>query len=372
MHWEVPQNKVEFSVEYENAVVDCLRRGWITEGPQAEAFIQRIRDISGAAHVALAPNGTLALYLALRAVGVGPGDEVVVPDLTFIASATAVLMTGAKPVFVDVDERGLLSVPDLDRLMRERKQRPKAVMPVHLFGFLAPSVDLDATVVEDACQAFGCMSPAAFNRIQVLSFFADKAFTTGEGGAVLTNDAELAERMRYIRNQGRLDRGSFTHPEVGINLRMTDLQCAIGNVQLRHFSKVSDLRRWAWRKYAMLFRRYATEMHVLTPPPDQLPSFIPFRTIVVFHKPVAAATAAVMRRRGRVEPREMFVPLHRQPCFKDLHDGCFKAPYVGCDFPGTDDLWQRSLLLPCWPAMTPEQVDLVVEEVAASYQEALR
>lgn len=362
MTWLVPQNVPMIGPEEADASAKTVLRNWITEGKEAQEFSAGLRRLIGAPSVTLAPNGTLALYLALKAAGIVPGDEVVVPDLTFIASATAVLMTGAKPVFVDTDECGLADVTV------GLGPRTAALMPVHLFGFVSPYGRgiYSVPVIEDSCQALGSEPPGMFSipgrrRIQVYSFFADKSLTTGEGGAVATNDEGLLERMTYLRNQGRLDRGSFVHPEIGINLRMTDLQCAVGNAQLAKFDRIRKERQRIHLQYMELFRNSPCA-RVLSYKTD----FVPFRTVVVLVHPVAQSTAQRMRIRGKVEPREMFVPLHRQPCFAHIRD----SRYADCNFNGAIRLWQTGLLLPNWPGMTQDDISVVFEEVTLAFKEA--
>jgi perosamine synthetase len=369
--WEIPQNARSFGPEYEQAINACLRRGWITEGPEAAHFVARLQEVTGAPHVSLTPNGTLALYMALRGLGLGlgPGDEVIIPDLTFIATATAVLMTGATPVLVDVLPNGLL---DPEKVQRAIGPKTRAILPVHLFGFLAQDMSFgDIPTVEDACQALGVLPPSAFapsaarHRTQAFSFFADKAFTTGEGGAVATTDPALGKAMMYLRNQGRLDRGSFSHPEVGINLRMTDLQCALGNIQLKDPAYIASARRAIWHTYAAHIED-SWPMRLLPPPSGQEETFIPFRVVVVFDAPVAHAVARRMRRQQRVEPREMFVPLHRQPCLSGTGKPCVRMSGTDMKYSEATRLWEHALLLPCWPEMQEKHVVTVLREVLAA------
>jgi perosamine synthetase len=247
------------------ALASCFENNWITEGPKSEAFRRAILEMIGARYGVLAPNGTLALYLALRAAGVGPGDEVLVPDFTFFASASSVEMVGARPVFVDVNRRNFqidLDGGDADRLVGPKT---KAIMPVHIYGTVADMDQVAAfarrhglTIVEDAAQALGARwkgkCAGTFGTTAAFSFFADKTITTAEGGMVVTDDADIYDRLLYLRNQGRKDRGSFIHPEVGYNFRMTDLQAAVGLVQLSKFARIVARK-------AELLQLYRRELH---------------------------------------------------------------------------------------------------------------
>jgi len=232
--------------EYQ-AIADCFESNWITEGPKSKAFSTQLLDLIGAKYGVFAPNGTLALYLGLKAMDIGPGDEVIVPDFTFIASATSVHMAGATPVFVEVNRDNFqIELSHADHLVNDKT---KAIMPVHIYGTIA---DMDAVaqfakkhnllVIEDAAAALGVhykgQHAGTFGDIGTFSFFADKTITTGEGGFVVTSNEEMHHKLLLLRNQGRVDRGSFIHPEMGYNFRITDIQAAIGQVQLAKLPQI--------------------------------------------------------------------------------------------------------------------------------------
>ena len=205
------------------SIKSCFDNNWITEGPKSQEFIEKLRELIGCKYAVLAPNGTLALYLALRSLGVGPGDSVIVPNFTFIATANAVEMVGAKPVFVDI-------TPDLqlDPQKIIVDDTTKAIIPAHIFGFTANMEAIcdiaekhNLKIVEDAAQAIGIKRNGkhcgTFGDVGCFSFFADKTITTGEGGLVVTDDEKIYEELLYLRNQGRKNRGSFYHEKVGYN-----------------------------------------------------------------------------------------------------------------------------------------------------------
>src|SRR5262245_17514342 len=214
----VPHSVPWVGAEEHEAIGECLREAWITEGARAGEIVRRLLALTGSPSGALAPNGTLGLHLGLRALGVCPGDESAVPDLTFIASANAVEMTEASPIFVDVNRRDFHLDPQA--ASRWIGPRTRALMPVHLWGTAAemgPLMTLarerSLGVVEDAAQAIGVRHrgrhAGTFGDVGMLSFFADKTITTAEGGMVLTGDPSVHERLLHLRNQGRQDRGSF-------------------------------------------------------------------------------------------------------------------------------------------------------------------
>lgn len=360
MTWRVPQFVPALGEAEAEAAARCVRSGWITEGPLCEQFVERIKALAGVKYGVLAPNGTLALYLALKACGIGPGDEVLVPDLTFVATATAVVMAEATPVFVDVNEYGHWSAEAAERAREGvRDATAGAWLPVHLYGSAgvewAEQVRPDGVwCIEDACQALGVtrqgQACGSFGHASAFSFFADKTITTGgEGGFVGTNDPKIYERLRYLRNQGRLERGSFVHPAIGQNFRLTDLQAAVGLAQLDRFEEIIQRKRQVHQVYT---EELTGVVRVLQPPPGS--THIPFRTVVFFDRPATQA-ADFLYARG-IEPRTAFMPLHRQPCFAYLKNDERHADGL---FPQATYFWDRALCLPTFPGLTAEQLELV-------------
>jgi perosamine synthetase len=239
-------------------VTDAVRSGWVSSlGPYVERFESAFATFVGCRHAVAVSNGTVGLHLALHALGVGPGDEVVVPDLTFVATAHAVLQTGAEPVFVDV-------LPDtwcLDPEAVERAitSRTKAIVPVHLYGHPADMQAINAiaarhalAVVEDAAEAHGAeidgRRVGSFGTTGVFSFYGNKLITTGEGGMVTTDDDALAHRLRYLKDHGMSASNRYYHDELAFNYRMTNLQAALGVAQLEQvdafIDKKREIRRW--------------------------------------------------------------------------------------------------------------------------------
>src|SRR3954447_26200334 len=222
-------------------------------GPEVGAFEAEFADYVGAEHAIGVGNGTDAITLALRALGVGPGDEVVVPSFTFYASAEAIPPTGARPVFCDVDPETFCVTAET--VKAAITPRTKAVLVVHLFGNVAPVAEIEALglpVIEDAAQAIGSRSSAgragALGTAATLSFFPSKNLGAfGDGGAVVTGDAELAERVRMLRFHGSRDKTTFEL--IGHNSRLDELQAAILRVQLPHLEQWADGRRQAAENY---------------------------------------------------------------------------------------------------------------------------
>ena len=340
--------------DYAN-IRQVFERNYIAEGPMGAEFCDRLVEITGAKHGVLASNGTLALYLALRALGIGPGDEVIVQDLSFIASANAVEMVGATPVFVDIPAFNDLTV-DLSKIVLTPKTR--AIMVAHLFGTACSNIEQVAAfcrehgllLIEDAAQALfitnGKKHCGTFGDAGTFSFYADKTITTGEGGFVCTDDAEAYERMRFLRNQGRKSSGTFMHPEIGYNFRMTDIQSALGLSQLRKIDRIRAAKEHIGSAYREALGKQVDWLKI-----REDFSYIPFRVIVFVED--AERVIAHMAEKG-VEPRSMFFPFHRQPCFTQMQ-------FDRGAFSNADECFARGICLPTWVGMSDEQIQYTAD-----------
>lgn len=250
----IPISRPWLGEEEKSAVSQVLESGMLAQGPRVAEFERAFADYTGVRHAIATSNGTTALEVALRAHGIGPGDEVITTPFTFIASINAILYTGATPRLVDVDENFLLDVSQLEKAITPRS---RAILPVHLFGqtcAMEPLMQLaegaGLAVIEDACQAHGATyrgRKAGSFGTGCFSFYATKNMTTGEGGMVMTNDDAIAERARVLINHGMKVR--YHHDTLGYNYRMTDLAAAIGTVQLTRLDSFNTRRVEAARVY---------------------------------------------------------------------------------------------------------------------------
>lgn len=361
---KVPQLSPWLGKEEYAAIKDCFDNNWITEGPKAKEFTEKLLKLMGVKYGVFAPNGTLALYMGLRALDIGPGDEVIVPDFTFLASATSVEMTGATPVFVDVNRKNFqIDLTNADKLVTKKT---KAIMPVHIFGTIA---DMESVlkfakkhklkIIEDACEAIGVhrdgKHSGTFGEIGCFSFFADKTITTGEGGFVVTNDEKLYEQLVYLRQQGRLNRGTWVHPKIGYNFRMTDLQIAVGLVQL---GKLKEIKRRKLKTLALYKKLLAKVKGVTFFEPDKGVEMIPFRVCILVDK--APELMEYMKQRD-IEPRSFFYPIHKQPGFSYLK---FKGKsYQDKDFPNAIYGYDHGICLPVFPTLTEKQVKYMCDVI---------
>jgi perosamine synthetase len=368
---DIPQFQPFIGKEEYDAIKDCFDNNWITEGPKATEFKKKICEAIHTRYGVFAPNGTLALYLGLRALGIGQGDEVIVPDCTFIASANAVEMVGATPIFVDVNRMNFqIEISDCDRVYSEKT---RAIMPVHLYGM---AVDMNSLmkyanernllVIEDAAQALGIRYRdqfcGTFGDIGTFSFFADKTITTGEGGFVVAKNEELYHKLLYLRNQGRLDRGTFIHPEIGYNFRMTDIQMAIGLVQFNKFKIISDRKKAIYDRYRTNLSGISQVKFTTIEPGSE---FIPFRVTILCED--AHQLMAHMATKN-IQPRTFFYPLHKQPCFQYLRQD---EHWLGrCNdqyYPNATYGYEHGICLPSFAALTLEQIDYVCEAIRDYY-----
>lgn len=244
----IPVSRPQIGPEEEEAVLAVLRSGVIAQGPQVARFEQAFAELCGVRHAVAVTSGTAALHLALLAHGVGPGDEVITTPFSFMATANSILMTGACPVFVDIDVETFNLDPDLVEAAITPATR--AILPVHLYGHPAEMDALAAiasrhnlALIEDAAQAVGATykgRPAGGFGTGCFSLYATKNIMSGEGGMITTDDEQIADRLRLLRNHG--SRVRYYHEILGYNFRMMDLQAAIGLVQLGKLERFTEAR----------------------------------------------------------------------------------------------------------------------------------
>tara|TARA_Y100000310_G_scaffold242838_1_gene247062 strand:- start:15652 stop:16755 length:1104 start_codon:yes stop_codon:yes gene_type:complete len=365
---KIPQFMPFIGNEEYRAIGDCFENNWITEGPKAQEFQKKLCETLNVKYGVFAPNGTLALYLGMRALGIGPGDEVIVPDFTFIASANAVEMVGAIPVFADIDVDTLqIDISSCHNLITKKT---KAIMPVHIYGSACNMDDVvmfaqkhKIFIIEDAAQALGVKwnqkECGSFGDIACFSFFADKTITTGEGGFVTTNDEQLYNKLRYLRNQGRLNRGSFKHPEIGYNFRMTDIQMALGLTQLSKLDEIISLKKKVYNLYCDLLKN--VEQIKLFSPPCQVDPYIPFRVVLLTQHRAEKLMAFLSK--NEIETRSFFYPLHLQPCYKKGINFKTNSPLVNSIY-----AHEHGVCLPSYAALNNLQIEYICDKIKEYYE----
>ncbi|HEY7967414.1 MAG TPA: DegT/DnrJ/EryC1/StrS family aminotransferase [Solirubrobacteraceae bacterium] len=336
------------------ALERVLDSGRFILGPEVEAFEREFAQHLGARHAIGVANGTDALTIALRAMGVGPGDEVVVPSFTFYATAEAVPHTGATPIFADIDPATMLITADTVRAVLT--PRTKAVIAVHLFGNVAPVEEIEALgvpVLEDAAQAAGSIAPGgrrpgALGTAATFSFYPSKNLPAfGDAGAISTSDDEVAERARLLRFHGSSDKERFEL--VGYNSRLDAIQAAILRVLLPH------LDGWATARQAAAAAYEAAGLGDLVTLTQTAPGSRAAWHLYVVRTPDPDGLAVKLASQG-IEARGYYrVPLHRQTSLQ-----------AAAELPHTDAASATNLALPIGPALTDEQVAEVVTAVAAA------
>lgn len=364
---KVPQLKPWIGKDEYKAIKACFDANWITEGPKSQEFSEKLLQLIGAKYGVFAPNGTLALYLGLRALGIGPGDEVLVPDFTFIASANAVEMTGATPVFVDVNRENFqVDISTADKLVAKNT---KAIMPVHIYGTACDMDPITAfakkhkiSIIEDAAESVGVKykgkHTGTFGEVGCFSFFADKTITTGEGAYVVTNDENTYDNLLFLRNQGRKNRGSFIHPKIGYNFRMTDIQNAVGLVQLAKLEEIKERKTKKLKLYQDLLKGFD---QITFFKPEENSNFIPFRVCILIER--AHELMEYMKDKD-IEPRTFFYPLHKQPCYEHLNSSRPKFhKYEDSNFPNAVYGFENGICLPVFPELKESQIKYICSTI---------
>ena len=376
MAWTIPLSDLDYDVREEQAVQAVLASRWLTMGPQTAAFEHAFAAAHAGAHAVAVSSGTAALYLALRSLGVGPGHEVVLPSLTFVATAHAVLQCGAVPVLTDVTS---IESPLLDPADVARKITPatRALLPVHYGGALCDMPALrslaDAhglVVVEDAAHAAGTPGVGELSDAACFSFYANKNLATGEGGMVLTPHGEVAESCRRLRSHGRSvsshdkalgNASNDDVSEVGVHARLTEMQAALGCVQLEKLPAGNARRRVLRRLYAQLLG------HAVTIPLAGTEEHSACHLMVVV-LPEGCDRERVRESLGAdgIQTSVHYPPIHEFTAFSG--DVCERAGAL----PVTEGLAPRLLTLPLHTRLTDAQVQRVTDRLLEALSEVTR
>ena len=356
----IPIARPQMGDEEKARVWEALESGSLAQGPRVRELEQRFAEYIGTRHAVATSSGTTALHLALLGYGVGEADEVITVPFTFIASANAVLYTGARPVFVDVLERDFTMDPE--RVEAAITPRTRAIMPVSLYGQPADMPALAAiaerhglALVEDAAQAHGATIDGRRSGTWgagAFSFYPTKNMTTGEGGMVTTDDDALAERIRLLREHGM--RVRYHHDVVGYNFRMTDIAAAIGLAQLPKLDRYNERRR-------AIAARYDGELRGVIAPVvrDGVTHVYHQDTIRVAQRDVFAER---LKERGVGSGIYYPIPVHRQKPFLALG-------YGDARYPVTERLTAEVLSIPVHPSLSDDEVAAVIAAVNATADE---
>jgi len=345
------------------AVTDVLKSPNLSLGPKLTEFESAFASYVGTKKAVAVNSGTSALFLAALALDIAAGDEVITTPFTFIASATSIMMTGAKPVFVDIDENSLNIAPEL--IETAITERTKAILPVEVFGNpcgidqvceIAKTHNLP--VIEDSCEAVGSTLDhkkcGTFGKIGTFAFYPNKQITTGEGGIILTDSADIADLCSSLRNQGRAKKSSWLgHQRLGYNFRLSDINCALGIAQLQRIEEIIQKRKQVAKWYQQAL---ASEKRIILPaePANCSISWFVFviRLTEDFSRSHRDKILHLMNEHN-IQVSNYFPPVHLQPFMAE------KFGFKNGDFPVTEKVAQRTIALPFHNNLTPEQVNIV-------------
>lgn len=353
----IPQIEPWLDQEVLRQLAEVVESAWLIEGEKTKLFEQRFAALAGVRHAIAVNNATVGLYICLKALGVGEGHEVIVPDFTFIATANVVIWAGARPVLVDVDEDTF----NIDSAKIEEKitERTRAIMPVHLYGQAADMDSIRAIaarhqlfVLEDAAEGIGAKFQGrhvgGWGDVGCFSFYGNKTITTGQGGMITTDDEDITRRCLILKNHGRTEKGTFIHHHIGYNFCFTDLQSALGLAQLAKLDEILSRKR---RNHQM-YRELLDDVEAVRfSAGDSRCESVPWFCNILVDDPEALSThlASV-----DIETRRLFYPLHRQPCYRG---------WWSEEFPKTDRVYQQGLSLPSSATLTEDQVSYICQEI---------
>lgn len=376
--FNIPITKPDLGEEEKQLISQVIESGWVSQGPKVAEFEEIFARYVGARHAVATTSCTTALHAALSVSGIGPGDEVIVPSLSFIATANSVLYCGATAVFVDVDPETCNI--DVQKIEETVTRKTRAIMPVHQMGLPA---DLDPIkkiaeknkllIIEDAACAIGSeynnTKIGGHGNIACFSFHPRKIITTGEGGMITTDDPTIAERLRRFRHHGMsvsdIERHMAnsviieTYPELGYNYRMTDMQAAMGIGQMKKLSFLLDARK-------QMARMYDNELgkipHIRIP---QVPSYArhnyqSYWIELLDSAPVDRNTLMAKLLEKGIATRRGIMAIHRELCYQ---------AYAGIYLPNTDRLTDNTLLLPLYPALSAEEQTFIINSIKEIFKQ---
>ncbi|HMQ49218.1 MAG TPA: DegT/DnrJ/EryC1/StrS aminotransferase family protein [Saprospiraceae bacterium] len=357
MEIKIPVYKPLLSGNEKIYVNECLESTWISsKGKFVNLFEQAFAEYVDVKFATGVCNGTVALHLALIALGVGNDDEVIVPTLTYVASVNAITYTGAKPVFVDsLQDTWQMSAEDI---IRKITPKTKAIMCVHLYGhpcdmdaILKIVKDYDLFLIEDCAEAIGTKYKGkhvgGFGDIATFSFYGNKTITTGEGGMVVTNDETLYQRSVHYKGQGLAKYREYWHDVVGYNYRMTNICAAIGLAQLEQVGEILDKKRRIAKRYEESFK--ATKIQFHSESKDALHSY--WMCSILVDTPALRDTLRLSLAEKGIETRPVFYPIHTMP----IYSGRYERHKVA------ENLGWRGINLPSFPGLKTEEVDYIID-----------
>lgn len=363
MKYKIPVAEPDIGENELRNVIEAVKSGWVSsKGPFIEEFEERFSSYLGVKCGIATSNGTLALHLALVALGIGHKDEVLVPALTFASVANAVLYTGAKPVFVDSHPNYWCIDPR--KLEEKITKRTKAIIAVHLYGnpcsmnsIMKIAEDYDLCVVEDCAEAHGAeykdSKVGSFGNVACFSFYGNKIITTGEGGMCLTNDEDLASKLKVLRDHGMDTKKRYWHEVIGFNYRITNLQAALGVAQLERIDQFIEKKR----KNAKIYDSHLRNVQgvVLHPEMPWATNVYWLYSVLIDSESYGINRDELMNKLAKncIETRRFFYPMHFMPPYKRYA--------VNCRFPVAERLSSNGINLPSSVRLTEREIHKIAQ-----------
>ena len=380
----IPISKPYFNKNEEKALSDVIKSGWVMQGPMVSEFEEKFAQYVGTKYAVAVSSGTAALHLSLLALGIGEGDEVIIPSFSFIATANAVAHCGASPVFIDIDQRTYNISPEkieeyLAGVSKKKNKKVKAIMPVHQLGMPA---DMDYIIaiakkhslhiIEDAACALGSeykgRKVGSIGEISCFSFHPRKIITTGEGGMITTNDKRIAEKVRLLRNHGmtisphernkKVTIKKEEYPLVGYNYRMTDLQGAIGLVQMEKLEYILNKRRAIARRYNSLLEK----IEWLERP------YVPEYANPNYQSYIVRVKEGGYKIRNHIVSKLIGSGISCKAGVQAIHmEKCYREKYKGDRLINTERAFYSTMLLPLYSELKEHEQDKVVRNLRRFY-----
>ncbi len=385
----IPVNEPVISKNAKKYVLDCLDSGWISSsGKYVEKFENEFAKFIGIKYAASCSSGTSALHLAVASLGIKKGDEVIIPDLTIISTALAVVYTGATPVLVDVD----LNTGNIDPGKIEEKisKKTKAIIVVHLYGHPADMgliLDLaqkyNLWVIEDAAEAHGAevrvegrgyrveseskkeagewKKVGSIGDIGCFSFYGNKIITTGEGGMVVTDNKKIYEKLKSLRDLAHIKGKRFLHSQIGFSYRLTNMQAALGLAQLEEVDEFINKKFWIANEYHKRLRNIPNVQLPYTS--RNVKNVYWMFTLKIQNSNVKTQNLLGSLKKKGIETREFFIPMHKQPALLKL------GLFLGEKYPVSEDLSKRGFYIPSGLAITKDQIQTVANSLVKALNE---
>jgi len=368
----IPVNEPLLDGNEKKYLQECIDTGWISsEGPFVKKFEDAFSKRMGRKYGIAVTNGTSAIDAAVEALGIGPGDEVILPTFTIISCILQIKRSGAKPILVDSDP--ITWNMDVKQIETKISKKTKAIMVVHIYGL---PVDMDPVLelckkyklklIEDTAEMIGQTYKnhpcGSFGDISTVSFYSNKHITTGEGGMILTDDKSIAENCREIRNLYFQAKKRFIHHKLGWNMRMTNIQAALGLAQLERLDEFLEKKRWIGSKYNDLLENLGGAQLPLRK--TDFASNIYWVYGLVLEKSLNCDSVEIMKNlsENNIGCRPFFYPLHKQPVLAE--EGLFK----GESYPVAERLYKKGFYLPSGLALTESQITRVAEQLIKIFQ----